>query len=176
MKKINFPFFNPSCSAFICIETPPLTPHWCSFDCGLPAAWHWLCGGQSLWTPREAWADSCSSDAHMQYFLSCSVGPLCISGRGQLVAFIIVGDVFLASWKPCHCWRQNCVYFVVNSLPSKNSTLNSMLTLYGSLNIKIKLKGRIGRNKEVCGGVLCPFIWTQPLHKRVWIGFLFFLF
>lgn len=71
MKKINFPFFNPSSySAFICIEIPPLM-HWGSLNCE-PACCMALgigfVGIGSPWIPRENPPDSCSGDADMLYF------------------------------------------------------------------------------------------------------------
>lgn len=72
-KRLISPFFNPSYSAFICIEMPPLIMHWCSLNCEaclLHGSRHRLWGAWSLWIPRENPPDSCSGDANMHYFLS----------------------------------------------------------------------------------------------------------
>lgn len=47
-KRLISPFFNPSYSAFICMEIPPLIMHWCSLNCEpclLHSFRHWFWGG-----------------------------------------------------------------------------------------------------------------------------------
>lgn len=76
MKKINFPFFNPSYSAFICIEMPPLITHWCSLNCE-------LCLLHSIGStePDHSGFPGKTEQTlvpmmHTYCSLSCSVGPL----------------------------------------------------------------------------------------------------
>lgn len=68
-KRLISPFFNPSYSAFICMEMPPLIMHWCSLNCEpclLHSCRHWFSRAGSLWIPRENPPDSCSGVADMQ--------------------------------------------------------------------------------------------------------------
>lgn len=101
MKKINFPFFNPSYSAFICIEMLPLITHWCSLNCE-------LCLLHSIGStePDHSGFPGKTEQTlvpmmHTYSVLSLVLLDLCgESGRGQWMAFIQVGVSFWSLANP----------------------------------------------------------------------------
>lgn len=135
MKKINFPFFNPSYSAFICIEMPPLITHWCSLNCE-------LCLLHSIGStePDHSGFPGKTEQTlvpmmHTYCSLSCSVGPLWRKWKRTVNGIYSGGGVILVSCKPYHYWRHYCAHYAINSLPS-SGTLNSCWSCLGILTSK----------------------------------------